>query len=102
MGGLVLSFICMDTVAYLSRLAGPATHTRAEFIAWVDKYLRGHPEHQYQYRGLDVYAARCAVLHTYGSEAALHRSDPSIKLFGYHGGGRHMRDPNQNSRLAVC
>jgi len=101
MGGLALSFICMDTIAYLSRPAGQATHTRAEFISWVDKYLRGHHDQPYQYRGLDVYAARCAVLHTYGSKAALHRADPSTKLFGYHDGGRHMHDPNENARLVL-
>lgn len=101
MGGLALSFICMDTMAYLSRPAGQATHTREEFIAWVNKYLKGHPDHQYQYRGLDVYAARCAVLHTYGSEAALHRGDANIKLFAYHDGGRHMHDPHQNPRLVL-
>lgn len=101
MAGLALSFICLDAMAYLSRPAVQAAHTRAEFIAWVDTYLKGHQDHQYQYRGLDVYAARCAVLHTYGSEAALHRADPSIKLFGYHNGGRHMHDPNENSRLVL-
>jgi hypothetical protein len=101
MGGLALSFICMDTMAFLSRPAGQQAHARDEFIAWVDKYLKGHQDHQYQYRGLDVYAARCAVLHTYGSEAALHRADPAIKLFGYHDGGRHMHSPAEHPRLVM-
>lgn len=99
--GLVLCFICLDTMAYLSRPAERAGHTRADFIAWTDKYLKGHPNHQYQYRGVDVYAARCAVLHTYGSEAAMHRADAGIKLFGYHDGGRHMHDPAQHERLVM-
>lgn len=101
MSGLVLSFICLDTMAYLSRPANQAAITRAEFIAWTDKYLVGHPDHQYQYRGLDVYAARCAVLHTYGSEASLHRADPNIKMFAYHDGGRHMHNPNEHPRLVL-
>jgi hypothetical protein len=39
---------------------------------------------------LEVYAARCAVLHQCGSEAALHRKNPSLKQYGYTDGGRHM------------
>jgi len=99
--GVVLSFICLDTMAYLVRPADQTEQTRAEFIAWTDKYLKGHSDHQYQYRGVDVYAARCAVLHTYGIEAALHRRDESVKLFGYHDGGRHMHDPAQHPRLVM-
>jgi hypothetical protein len=101
MSGLVLSFICMDTMAYLSRPANQAAITRAEFVAWSDEYLKGHPDQPYHYRGLDVYAARCAVLHTYGVEAALHRADPNIRMFGYHNGGMHMYNPDVNQRLVL-
>ena len=90
---LVMAYVCIDAMAYLSMPADKSEQTRHDFIAWVDDYLRGHPDQPYQYRGLDVYAARCAVLHAFGSEAALHRGDPEIRLFGYHDGGRHMFNP---------
>ncbi|MFY9314790.1 MAG: hypothetical protein WAO95_04430 [Burkholderiales bacterium] len=99
--GLALSLICMDTMAYLSRPAGQAAQTRAEFTAWVEKYLKGHPDQPYQYRGLDVYAARCAVLHSYGSEATLHRADNTIKIFAYHDDGKHMCDETADARLVL-
>ncbi len=50
--------------------------TRSDFKEWVDTYLTCHENQPYKYRGKDVYAARCAFLHTYGSEAELHESDP--------------------------
>lgn len=101
MSGLALSFICLDTMAYLSRPANQAQVSRVEFIAWTDKYLKGHPDHQYHYRGIDVYAARCAVLHSYGSEAALHRANQDVKMFGYHDGGKHMYNADVNARLVL-
>ena len=76
--------------------------TRADFIAFVDTYLKAHEDQPYQYRGIDVYAARCAMLHRYGSEAALHRKDPTIKMFGYSGGGgRHFFNPDVSTTLVI-
>src|SRR5262249_57578437 len=81
---VVMAYVCIDAMAYLSMPADKSEQTRQDFIAWVDGYLKAHPDQPYQYQGLDVYAARCAVLHAFGSEAALHRSDPHIRLFRYH------------------
>jgi hypothetical protein len=55
----------------------------------VDAYLKGHEDQPYQYRGLDVYGARCALLHAFGSEGDYHQQCPDAKKFGYHDGGKH-------------
>lgn len=86
---LVLAYVCIDSMAFLSLPEGKQEQTRKDFIRWVDTYLKGHPEQPYQYRGVDVYAARCAVLHAFSAEAALHAKDPDVRIFGYHNGGRH-------------
>lgn len=101
MGALVLCFVCADAMAYLAMPAGQPSQTRADFISWINTYLTGHPEQLYQYRGIDVYAARCAVLHQFGTEAMLHNNDPDIKMFGYHDGGRHAFDQNVDPRLVI-
>lgn len=96
-----MAFICIDALANLSRPASKIKVTRSDFIGWVDRYLKAHPEQPYQYRGKDVYAARCALLHTYGSAADLHEEDPDIIMFGYHDGGKHQYDPSVERRLAI-
>src|SRR5690349_19134894 len=96
MGAVSLCYICIDTMSYLGMAANKNAQTRDDFIGWVNAYLKGHPDQPYQYRGLDVYAARCAVLHAFGAEAALHKQNQDIKLFTYHDGGRHMYDANIN------
>jgi hypothetical protein len=95
------AFVCIDTMAFLSLPSGKSTQTRKDFIAWTDKYLKGHQTQPYQYRGIDVYAARCALLHAFGSEADLHDKDKSIIRFCYHDGGKHAYDPKLDSRLAI-
>lgn len=47
-----------------------------------------------------MYAARCAFLHTYGSEAELHE-DSDVKMFGYHDGGEHKYNPDIDENLVL-
>lgn len=98
---VVMAFICMDTMAFLSLPAGKDKQVRADFITWVDAYLKGHKEQSYQYRGLDVYGARCALLHAFGSEADYHQQYPDAKRFGYHDGGKHAYDPTVDEHLVL-
>jgi len=97
---IAMAFICIDTIASLSRPVGKKRVTRADFIEWVDTYLECQPDQPYKYRGKDVYAARCAFLHTYGSEAELHKNS-DVKKFGFHDGGEHKYNPNVDERLVL-
>jgi hypothetical protein len=98
---VAMSFICIDTLASLSRAVDKPKVTRSDFKEWVDKYLIGHEGQPYQYRGKDVYAARCAFLHTYGSEAELHENDPDTIKFAYHDGGKHEYNPEVEPSLVL-
>jgi hypothetical protein len=98
---LALAFICVDTMAFLSLPNHKDTQSRSDFIGWVDNYLKGDQSQPYQYRGLDVYGARCALLHAFGSETNYHQKYPEAKRFGYHDGGMHAYDPAQNEHLVI-
>ena len=98
---IAMAFVCIDTLANLSRPADKDKVTRKDFKDWVDTYLKGHPDQPYQYRGKDVYAARCAMLHTYGSEASLHEEDPDTIKYAYHDGGKHNYDPKIQKDLVL-
>ncbi len=96
-----MAFICIDTMAFLGLPAGKDKQGRADFIAWVDRYLKGHEDQPYQYRGIDVYGARCALLHAFGSEADYHQQNSDAKKFGYHDGGKHAYDPAIDEHLVI-
>jgi hypothetical protein len=98
---IAMSYICIDTLASLGRPVDKVKVTRNDFKDWVDSHLKGHPDQPYQYRGKDVYAARCAFLHKYGSEAELHLSDPDTIKFGYHDGGKHQYNPTVERGLVL-
>ncbi len=51
--------------------------------------------------GLDVYGARCALLHAFSAHANFHEQNPDAKKFGYHDGGRHAYDPAVNEHLVI-
>ena len=98
---VAMAFVCMDTMAYLSLPAGREKQGKDDFIVWVDTYLKGHEDQPYQYRGLDIYGARCAMLHAFGSDSDFHEHNRDARKFGFHDGGKHAYDPAVNERLVI-
>lgn len=56
-------YICIDTMAFLAHPAGQTTQAKKDFVAWIDTYVKTEAGQPNEYRGIDVYAARCAPLH---------------------------------------
>jgi hypothetical protein len=96
---LAMVYIGLDTMALLTCPVGQQSQTRADFISWVDKYLKADAASEYQYEGIDMYAARCAVLHSYGSVAALHSGTNPPRKFGYTDNGPHKKDDAERFAL---
>ena len=66
-----LIFSGIDTMAYLNMPGGQQDVERKDFIAWVERYIKFPCEEQLS--GLDLYGARCAMLHAYGARSKLSR-----------------------------
>lgn len=76
----ILIYSGIDTMAYLAMPANQTNVRRDDFVQWCDRYIRFcGPE---QLSGLELYSARCAMLHTYGVESQLTRSGQCRQL-GY-------------------
>lgn len=89
---LAMLFVGIDTMAWLSLPLGKRSVKRDDFCSWVDSYLKADADQPYQYVGIDLYAARCAMLHSYGSLSDLHRMPSPPKTFGYLDNGPHCAD----------
>jgi hypothetical protein len=98
---VAMVYVCIDTMAFLSMPAAQTTQKKGDFLSWVDDYLKADPSQSYQYRGVDVYTARCSLLHAFSAETEAHRSDPSIRLFAYSDNGPHAFNPAESARLVV-
>ena len=81
---LVLIYSGLDAMANLGRPNGQAEVTAENFITWCDRYLNIPSD--IAVSGEEWYSARCAVLHTYGSESRMTRSG-SARQLGHMVGG---------------
>jgi len=66
---MILVFVGIDAFGALGRPIGQKRASRADFLAWAERYVikpKGLPM-----TALELYAARCAALHTLGAESDL-------------------------------
>lgn len=66
---LILSGI--DAMAYIAMSASQDDVTRGDFVRWAEQYVKFPCSEQLT--GLDLYGARCAMLHNYGTASELSR-----------------------------
>ena len=66
---LTLIYGAIDALAALTRESQETRATRKEFLAWVDSYLL--PELNNGLEAIDIYGARCGVVHTYAPTSDL-------------------------------
>lgn len=72
MPALILIYSGIDIFASLSCESGKNKATRSDFKEWCDKYLL--PNYESECTAADIYAARCAIVHTYTSKSSLSES----------------------------
>lgn len=75
---LILSGI--DTMAYLNMSENQQEVKPQDFINWCEKYIKFPCKEQLT--GLDLYGARCSMLHQYGSQSKLSRKG-ECRQIGY-------------------
>lgn len=77
---IILIYSGIDTMAYLTMPAGQEDVTRDDFVRWAERYIRFPCKEQLS--GLDLYGARCGMLHTHGVTARLTR-EGKCRMLGY-------------------
>jgi len=92
-GALVLIYAGIDFLARLSMPPQKTKVTRDHFIAWAERYIQFPCRDQLT--GLDLYAARCGVLHTYSADSDLTVAKKARRI-GY---GDNMKPEVRHERL---
>ena len=87
---LTLIYSAVDALAALTRERQEVRATRKEFVTWVSGYLL--PELGIELTALDVYGARCGIVHTYAPTSDLSKSGEA-KLIVYRWRNGHRPDP---------
>ena len=76
---VTLCYATIDAVAALSRPEGQRETSRSVFIEWVDTYLL--PADGLTCNAIDLYGARCGVLHTYRPDSGLSAAGEARPIF---------------------
>jgi hypothetical protein len=76
--GLALLYSAIDILAWLALPQSQNDVHRDDFVAWVERYLL--PKSNLNCSALDLYAARCSIIHSFSSESALSRSGIAHRL----------------------
>ena len=89
MPALILIYSSIDIFAALDRPNDKLDVTRQDFLNWCENYLETSGFVQCQ--AIDLYSARCSVIHTSTSESALSRRGEARKVV-YAWGNRKSKD----------
>ena len=77
---LILLYSGMDAMGWLDSPVGQKDATPTTFLNWCGKYLL-HPQADTDVTPLDLYAARCGLLHQHTADSKLYRQGKVTKLF---------------------
>ena len=83
---LILIYSGIDAMAWLSMPSAQSNVNRKDFINWVETYFPD--DFTSKITAVELYSARCAVVHSYGVESALTRFEPNVRSVLYKVGGR--------------
>lgn len=78
MPALVITYVTIDIMATLNRPAGKTKVTRQDFIDWVDTYIIPHLNSNCN--AIDLYSARCGVVHSSIAESDFTKGGSAKKL----------------------
>ena len=97
---LIVTYTAIDTMAFLSMPENQREVRKPDFINWVESYMQTDSNQPYQYQGIDLYGARCGIIHRYGATSRLSDSS-SCKVFNYHNGSEHIYNPEIHEDLVA-
>jgi hypothetical protein len=76
---LVLLYSGIDIMAWLNRPVSKEFVNKEDFIRWVDDYLL--PNSNIKYEAIDLYAARCAIIHSYSFSSRLSEEGKAKEIY---------------------
>ena len=86
---LILIYSTLDILAWLNRPARQRDVARCDFLAWVERYLL--PGSSLLCTPIDLYAARCGIIHSLQAESKLSREGEARQVWYSWGKGEVAR-----------
>lgn len=93
-------YIAIDAMTHLGLPLDRDRPAKRDFITWIDRYLRMNKNDEYEYAGIDLYAARCRLFQPYSRELEVGPDVPHRSLV-YHFGPGHRFDPAEDNNVVM-
>jgi len=84
---LILIYATIDMLGWLNRAATKESSDRHDFIAWVNTFML--PANGLSVTAEDLYAARCAVVHSHSFESSMSRAGKARIVYYTYGRADH-------------
>lgn len=80
---VILVYASIDIMAWLDLPSGQLETRDTDFISWAERYVL--PDSKLECSAIDLYAARCGILHTMSPESRKSRQQKAAQLLYAHG-----------------
>jgi hypothetical protein len=84
---LILVYALIDTLGWINRFEAKDSSDRHDFMSWVNAFLL--PASGITATAEDLYAARCAVVHTHSFESTMSKAGRARRILYSHGKADH-------------
>jgi len=100
LASIILMYCYINAMASLTMPEKQKKVTGKDFKEWVKKYMKADSNQPYQYRGVDLWGARCGLVHRYQPHSNL--SDKGeCKLFLYTSRKNHVYNPSKSENVVI-
>ena len=100
LASLILMYSYIDAMASLIMPEKQKDVKGKDFKKWVNKYMKTDSNQPYQYQGIDIWGARCGLVHRYQPHSNL--SDKGeCKLFLYTSRKNHVYNPSKSENVVI-
>ena len=96
---LILMYSYIDSMASLIMPENQKEVKRDDFIEWVEKYMKAESQ-PYQYKGMDLWGARCGLVHRYQPHSSYSDND-ECKLFLYSTRENHIYEGSKSKNVVI-
>jgi len=95
LASVILIYSYIDAMASLIMPTNQENVKGKDFITWVNKYMKTDKNQPYQYKGIDLWGARCGLVHRYSPYSKTSK-EGKCKILQYHNGSEHICHPGKD------
>jgi len=95
LASVILTYSYINAMASLIMPVNQEKVKGKDFINWVDNYMKADKNQPYQYKGIDLWGARCGLVHRYSPYSNLSKNG-KCKILNYHNGSEHIYHKRNN------